>query len=138
MDILDIMIAKAMTPQGKTDTYVAKANAAAAKAAKAEQDAAAAISLVNDAAEDIENKVSSAETLLETAQNTMEVLQAEQLDTEDVQAEIKKLDVSINTVSDSGANVIQAVTTYPDNTSETENITKLYKSTGANEDGTMT
>lgn len=138
MDILDIMIAKAMTPQGKTDTYVAKANAAAAKAEKAEQDAAAAISLVNDAAEDIENKVSSAETLLETAQNTMEVLQAEQLDTEDVQAEIKKLDVSINTISDSGANVIQAVTTYPDNTSETENITKLYKSTGANEDGTMT
>jgi len=35
MDIMDIMLARAMTPQGQTDTYVAKANAAAAKAAKA-------------------------------------------------------------------------------------------------------
>jgi len=32
MDIIDIMLARAMTPQGKTETYVAKANAAAAKA----------------------------------------------------------------------------------------------------------
>ena len=35
MDILDIMLARAMTPQGKTETYVAKAE-------KAAQDAAAA------------------------------------------------------------------------------------------------
>ena len=41
MDIIDIMLARAMTPQGQTETYVAKANAAAAKAAKAEEDAAA-------------------------------------------------------------------------------------------------
>jgi len=33
MDIIDIMLAKAMTPQGKTDAYVAKANKAAQKAA---------------------------------------------------------------------------------------------------------
>jgi len=30
------------------------------------------------------------------------------------------------------------VTTYPDNTLNTQNITKLYKSAGNNEDGTMT
>jgi len=35
MDIIDIMLAKAMTPQGKTDAYVAKANRAAAKAIEA-------------------------------------------------------------------------------------------------------
>jgi len=35
MDIIDVMLAKAMTPQGKTDAYVAKANKAAQKAAKA-------------------------------------------------------------------------------------------------------
>jgi len=29
MDIIDVMLAKAMTPQGKTDTYVIKANKAA-------------------------------------------------------------------------------------------------------------
>jgi hypothetical protein len=36
MDILDVMLARAMTPQGKTEAYVAKANTAAAKAEKAE------------------------------------------------------------------------------------------------------
>ena len=54
MDIIDVILARAMTPQGKTEIYVSKANAAAAKAAKAEQDAAAAIAVVNAAAEDIE------------------------------------------------------------------------------------
>jgi hypothetical protein len=54
MDILDIMLARAMTPQGKTDAYVAKANKAAQKAAKAEEDAEAAIATVTAAAEDIE------------------------------------------------------------------------------------
>lgn len=29
MDILDIMLAKALTPQGQTEAYVAKANKAA-------------------------------------------------------------------------------------------------------------
>jgi len=53
MDIIDIMLARALTPQGKTETYVAKANAAAAKAEKAEEDAAAAIATVEAAADSI-------------------------------------------------------------------------------------
>jgi len=54
MDIIDIMLAKALTPQGKTDAYVAKANKAAQKAEKAQADAEAAIATVTAAAEDIE------------------------------------------------------------------------------------
>ena len=141
MDIIDIMLARAMTPQGQTETYVSIANAAAAKAEKAEEDAAAAIATVNAAASDIEDKQSAAQTLLETAQAAAEAAQAAQLEmlnTEDVDTEIKKLDVSINTVNSPTANTIQVITTYPDNTLNTENITKLYKSSGQNEDGTMT
>lgn len=79
MDIIDIMLARAMTPQGKTDTYVSKANAAAAKAAKAEQDAAAAIATVTAAASDIANTQASATALLKDAQDALTAAQSAQV-----------------------------------------------------------
>ena len=39
MDIIDIMIAKALTPQGQINTYASKAQKAAADASKASNDA---------------------------------------------------------------------------------------------------
>ena len=141
MDIIDIMLAKAMTPQGQTDIYVNKANKAAAKAEQAESDAAAAIALVTNASETISEAQEAAADLLATAQEALEVAQEAQintLDTEDVDAEVKKMTVNTNTVNGNAANTLQIVTTYPDNTLNTQNITKLYKSTGSNEDGTMT
>ena len=141
MDIIDIMLARAMTPQGKTEAYVAKAEKAAQDAAKAKTDAETAIASVTAAAEDIEEKQAAAEELLATAQETLETAQAAQintLDTEDVDAEVKKMTVNTNVVSGQNANTLQVITTYPDNTLNTQNITKLYKSTGNNEDGGMT
>lgn len=78
MDIIDIMLAKAMTPQGKTDAYVNKANKAAQTAAKAKQDAEAAVATVTAAAEDIADAQSAAATLLETAQEALATAQAAQ------------------------------------------------------------
>ena len=141
MDIIDIMLARAMTPQGQTETYVAKANAAAAKAEKAKQDATEAIATVEAAADEIATAKSEAEDLLTAAQEALETAQAAQintLDTEDVDAEVKKMTVNTNVVDGTGAKTLQVVTTYPDNTLNTQNITKLYKTTGQNEDGTMT
>lgn len=130
MDIIDIMLAKAMTPQGKTEAYVAKANKAAQQAAKAREDAEAAAATLTSAAEN-----------LATAQELMETLSSAQintLDTEDVDTEIKKMTVNTNVVDGTAAKTIQVITTYPDNTLNTQNVTKLYKSAGNNEDGTMT
>lgn len=141
MDIIDIMLAKAMTPQGQTDIYVNKANKAAAKAAKAEQDAAAAIALVTGAAEDISEAQLAASQLLEDAQAALETAQQAQintLDIEDVDAEVKKMTVNANVINGQNVNTIQMITTYPDNTLNTQNVTKLYKETGSNEDGAMT
>jgi hypothetical protein len=53
MDIIDIMLARAMTPQGQTDIYVNKANQAAAKAETAKEDALAAVATVEAAADEI-------------------------------------------------------------------------------------
>lgn len=141
MDILDIMLAKAMTPQGKTEAYVAKAEKAAQKAAAAEASAAAAIQTVEAAADEIATAREEAAALLDEAQEALETAQDAQintLDIEDVDTEVKKMTVNTNTVSGTAANTLQVVTTYPDNTINTQHITKLYKSTGANEDGTMT
>ena len=130
MDIIDIMLARAMTPQGQTDTYVAKANAAAAKANKAAEDATAAAETLTSAAEDL----ATAQELLETLQQ----VEINTLDTEDIDTEIKKMTVNANTIDGTGVKTVQMITTYPDNTLNTQNLTKLYKATGANEDGTMT
>lgn len=141
MDIIDVMLARALTPQGQTETYVAIANAAAEKAEKAEQDAEAAIATVNAAAEDIADTQAAVTKLLEDAQDALETAQQAQintLDVEDVDAEIKRLNLGINVTEAAGANTINLLTTYPDNTGDSDTITKLYKLTGSNEDGAMT
>ena len=141
MDIIDVMLARAMTPQGQTETYVSIANAAAAKAEKAESDAQAAIDVVTGAAEEIASAQEAAADLLASAQEALETAQEAQintLDTEDVDDEISKLDVSVNLVNGTNVNKYQVITTYPDNTLHTEDATKMYKATGTNEDGTMT
>lgn len=84
MDIIDIMLARAMTPQGQTETYVSIANAAAAKAEKAEQDAAAAIETVEAAADEIATAREEAASLLEEAQNVLETAQEAQINMPEV------------------------------------------------------
>lgn len=84
MDIIDVMLARAMTPQGQTETYVGKAAAAAAKAAKAQEDAAAAIAAITAAQEDIEAAQASAAELLEDAQEALETAQDAQINMPEV------------------------------------------------------
>lgn len=142
MDIIDIMLARAMTPQGQTDTYVAKANAAAAKAEQAEADAAAAIATVTAAAEDIADAQAAAQDLLADAQEALETAQQAQintLDLTDVDDEIKQLALDSAVVtSNSAYSEAQVILTYPDDAQSTDTVVRMYKSTGTNEDATMT
>ena len=134
MDIIDVMLAKALSPHGQIDTY-------AAKAAKAKSDADEAVATVESAASTIEETQSAAEELLATAQEALETAQSAQintLDIKDVDAEVKKMTVNTNTINGQNAYTLQVITTYPDNDLNTQNITKLYKETGNNEDGGMT
>ena len=142
MNIVDIMIAKALTPQGQVETYAAKAQKAAQDALAAESSAETAIATVTAAAEDIAEAQSAAEMLLETAQSALETAQQTQLnmiDIEDVDTEIKKHTIAKNTTSNSSVVQNDLTVTFPDYTTSTiSNVSKMYKSTGQNEDGTMT
>lgn len=84
MDIIDIMLARAMTPQGKTEAYVTKAEKAAQKAAAAESSAAAAIQTVESAADEIAAAKSEANDLLATAQETLATAQEAQINMPEV------------------------------------------------------
>lgn len=132
MDIIDIMLAKALTPQGQVDTYAARARQAAQNASAAQANAAAAAQTLEDAAQTKKD----AEDALSAVQAALSELAGSAI--EDIDAEVKKLTIETNLVPGQSANTVQLISTYPDNTLATKTITKLYKNTGNNEDGTMT
>ena len=112
MDIIDILLAKAMTPQGQIETY-------AAKAATAATQASTALAEANEAIE-----------YLDTISSNVGAAAA---------AEIDKLALTLTQTDASSyiSNNIQA--SYPSNKEETlTDVVKYYKTTGNNEDGTMT
>ena len=72
MDIVDIILAKKLTPQGQIETY-------ARTSQKAVANANAAVAVVEAAAEDIEEKQSAAQDLLEQAQEALETAREAQI-----------------------------------------------------------
>ena len=139
MDIIDIILAKALTPQGQVETYAAKAQKAAQDAAAAEASAEAVVSNIESITEQTNANNEAAAQALVDVQAALEALNdVDTITINDVDAEVKKMRVDTNVVNGNAANTLQVITTYPDNTLNTQNITKLYKNTGNNEDGTMT
>ena len=143
MDIIDIMLARAMTPQGQTEAYVSMANAAAAKAEQAKSDAESAVATVEAAASTISETQDAADTLLATAQEALETAQQAQintLDIEDVDDEIKKLNITYEKVTDNPHGFYTNLRiAYPDGTAKTIiDVVDLAKTTGGGEREGMT
>lgn len=142
MDIIDVLVARAITPQGQIESYAAMAQQAVAQANQAVSD----INTITEQTE--QNNETAIATMdlatqaLADAQEAVENVQQalDNLDVSDAVAdEVKKLLLSVTSVS--GQNVIATnlVTTYPDNSTKTiSNMIKYYTTTGDNEDGTMT
>ena len=72
MDIIDIILAKKLTPQGQIETYARTSQQAVANANQA-------VATVEAAAEDIEEKQAAAEDLLEQAQEALQTAQEAQI-----------------------------------------------------------
>lgn len=144
MDIVDVMLARALTPQGQIESYAAQSQTAIAKAndavanlesiteqtqqnsAKAEE----ALAAVNIALENI----TSAENRIEEALESLQVSTTDQVDDE-----IKKLAIDLVTNSNDNYYGLGLQTSYPNDFTRTiQDAVKMYKSTGDNEDGTMT
>ena len=77
MDIIDIMLAKKLTPQGQIETYARTSEQAVANANQA-------VAAVEAAAQDIEEKQTAAEELLASAQEVLETAQQAQINMPEV------------------------------------------------------
>lgn len=141
MDIIDIMLAKALTPQGQVETYAAKARKAAQDASAAVSNAQTAIQNINSITAQTEaNSAAAADTLerVETALANLESA-ASGVSIQEVDTEIKKVKLQKN--SSTGANVASTGVSlvYPDNSKiDINDLTKLYSTSGENTDGAMT
>lgn len=140
MDIVDVIFAKALTPQGQIESYAATAQAAVTKANQAVNNINTITQQTNTnnqlAAEAVEN-ANAAIAALNAAIENME--ESDSMDTAAVDAEIKKLVLSTSNSTSGGAIAKNLVTKYPDNSTRSiANIVKYYTGTGNNEDGTMT
>ena len=127
MDILDILIAKALSPQGQIET-------AAAQAVKAASDASTAVTRITGIEDQVDAALDAVTGMLADLAEIDLGLNEEQVD-----AEIKKLSLSL-TSSTSASLISKGLqVTYPDgDTAAIQNVIKYYQQTGNNTDGTMT
>lgn len=125
MDILDIAIARALTPQGEIDTYAAQARQAVTNANSAVATATSAAEQASEASETASQAAAQATTILENLDTSI---------TETVQDELNSL--SLNKTVDN--NTIGLQLKYDDTTiSNIENLIQYYPTTGSHTDGTM-
>lgn len=126
MDIIDVLVAKALTPQGKIETY-------AAKAQQAVREASNAVTTAEAAAQSAEETAAAASQTLSQLQGVVDDI------TGAAQTEIDKLALQLVQTKNSDVvdNALKIV--YPSGNQESiQHITKYYTTTGQNEDGTMT
>lgn len=130
MDIVDVLVAKALSPQGQIETY-------AALAQKAVTDAKAAVDDIESITEQTQANNEAASAALSDATDALSTL-TNNVDTV-IDTEIKKLQFAISESKSGSTSSKNFVITYPDNTKTTINgIAKYYGGLGNNEDGTMT
>lgn len=138
MDIIDVMLARALTPQGQVETY-------AAKAQKAAQDASAAAASATNAAQALEDAAQTkadAEAALNDVQAALEALDgaSANIDAALVDTEIKKLTLSRSQVTNNSNEYYENLHVhYPDGSEAViPNTVSLKKSTGTSEVSGMT
>jgi hypothetical protein len=126
MDIIDVIIARALTPEQSILDYEAIAQQAATEASSAVSDAA--------------NALSSAEDALSAATSASEELNSILSDISSAtQSKIDDLNLSRNLTDETTYYLLSLLLNQDEtNLSTIEELLKLYKATGANNDGTMT
>lgn len=144
MDIIDILVAKAMTPQGQIDVYAAKAGKAIADAERAVSNIDTITQQTTDNNETALASVTAANQALENANGILELANDALARIDDtvipsIDSEIDKLTHALAQHTTDDGIFLDFITTYPSGLITTlQNIVKYYNSTGQNIDGTMT
>lgn len=132
MDIVDIILGSALTPQGEIESY-------AARAEKAVRDAAQAVSNIETITEQTNANNQAAEEALEQVQNALEELNTVGNLQDIADTEIGKLALSLTDNNQNNFISKNLFIQYPNSSSQLVGIcTKYYNIIGQNTDGTMT
>lgn len=131
MDILDIILAKKLTPQGQIDTYATKAEKAVSDAKKAVDDIESITEQTNTNNTNAQNALNNAQTAAEEYQTLINGID-ERLDNITAIEDVTVVDDDTSTYKSKNTVVNK------NNTSTSFKVMKNYTSTGNNEDGAMT
>ena len=139
MDLIDIILAKALTPQAQVETYAALAQEAAANATSAIDTVEAAAGTISSLTDAAEYAYLEAQDLLAMATSAIDALTSA---TENMNDGIDNLSETLSfymQLDNQSSNVSpQLIITYPNNQQTVVNTAVYYKRTGENTNGTMT
>ena len=139
MDLIDIILAKALTPQAQVETYAAMAQEAAANATSAINEVEAAAGTISSLTDAAEYAYLEAQDLLAMATSAIDALTSA---TENMNDGIDNLSETLSfdtQLSNQSSNISpQLIITYPNNQQTIVNTAVYYKRIGENTNGTMT
>lgn len=136
MDIIDIVLARALTPQGQIEQYATMAQSAVTKANNAVNNIETITEQTNANNENAEQALEDAETARQAVEEALGTL--EDLD-DSINEKIDDFNLSYTGTGTNEATTMKLTAEYPSGKRQVfQNVVKYYKQTGQNEDGTMT
>ena len=135
MDLIDIILAKALTPQAQVETYAAIAQEAAANATSAINEVEAAAGTISSLTDAAEYAYLEAQDLLAMASSTIDALTSA---TESLTNLNETLTFQSQLDEDTAKHIAKILITYPDNTERSVDTAYYYKTTGNSTNGSMT
>ena len=137
MDIIDVMLARALTPQGQIESYAAQSQQAVTRANEALANIESITEQTNENNAAAQQALQDAQSTLTEVNSALESLQ--EANTTQIHNEMDKLAYSLSKHTNASAIVTDMVVSNPSGLATTvPQIDKMYRQTGTNEDGTMT
>lgn len=137
VDIIDVVLARAMTPQGKIETYAAAAQKAVADANNAKDSYDELAANVEETASNANAALATASEVLEDVTDALAHIDATVIG--DLDDEVDKLAFQLQNVSAQTYSQNNIGISYPSGKTETlANVIRYYTQSGQNTDGTMT
>lgn len=142
MDIIDVVLGRALSPKGQIDTYAARSQKAAQNASAAAASAQAAVDNIDSITEQTNANNEAAAAALGQVEEALQALEeaGQRIDLNDVDEEVNKMALAASGVATNTIYSQTLTATMPDGTTtrSAEGIAKFYKDIGTNEDGGMT
>ena len=142
MDIIDVILGRALSPKGQIDTYAARTQKAAQNASAAATSAQAAVDNITSITEQTNANNEAAAAALGQVESALQALEdaGQRIDLGDVDTEVNKTALAVSGASAQNDYTQTLTMTMPDGTTTktATGIAKFYKQEGTNEDGGMT